>query len=168
MKFLMDTISPPAGVTSSLASLNALRAQYLYPNASALAYSFKNLELTQEVSTTQGYIEKLGLAKIVKRGDTWFFLVRSDAVMIPQLFRKVVVAPSEISLSRTNTIRDNPIGVGKVGETEDLPSYNELETNNNLQSEREKTGSFEPKEETTNSELTQFNKTILRSESTDG
>ena len=63
-------------------------------------YSFKHIELSQEVKTTEGYFQKLGLAEITKRGKTWFFLVNQDAVIVPQLFKEVVgVAASEISLS---------------------------------------------------------------------
>jgi hypothetical protein len=61
-------------------------------------YSFKNIELVQNVTTSKGHLEKLGLAEILQRGKNWFFVVNSEVVMVPQLFKNVAV-PSEISLS---------------------------------------------------------------------
>jgi hypothetical protein len=131
-------------------------------------YSFKNIELTQDVETTPGYLEKLGLAEIEKRGKTWFFLVRQDAVIVPQLFKNVVVVPSEISLSHPNTRISQGERVRENRFEKVVPLNNELETNNNLQSEREKTGSFLPKAKSDSLELTLLEKAILRSASGDG
>jgi hypothetical protein len=50
-------------------------------------YSFKNIELIRNVSTTKGYLEKMGLATFVLKGSVWFMKV-NEAPLVPQLFRK--------------------------------------------------------------------------------
>jgi hypothetical protein len=101
-------------------------------------YSFKNIELSQEVCTTKGYLEKMGLVEMERKGNIWFMNICSDSVLVPQLFRNVVSVPLENSLS--------PDASGSVLEGGELEGEKTgvfepnsiLETNNNLQSEREK------------------------------
>jgi hypothetical protein len=97
-------------------------------------YSFKNIELSQEVCTTKGYLEKMGLVEMERKGNIWFMNICSDSVLVPQLFRNVVVVPSNISLSRPM----DDLGVEGGEKTGVFEPNSTLETNNNLQSEREK------------------------------
>ena len=97
-------------------------------------YSFKNIELSQEVSTTKGYLEKMGVVEMERKGNTWFMNICSDAVLVPQLYESPQVFMGNISLSPncvSECVESQKGNDGDVGS-------NILETNNNLQDEREK------------------------------
>lgn len=102
-------------------------------------FSFKTIELSQEVSTTKGYLEKMGLVTIEKRGSIWFMIVNRDAVLVPQLYERKQLSIENLSLS-SNSQNSNSIIAGKEHEktSHEVVSSSKLETNNNLQDEREK------------------------------
>ena len=107
-------------------------------------FSFKNIELTQDIPKTKGYLELLGLVSYEKRGKTWFMVVE-NRVLVPQLVKGSEGSIDKISLT---PIHDAERGVGgERGQraSEDLSPLVEggmggektLQTNNNLQGERE-------------------------------
>lgn len=46
--------------------------------------SYKNIELAYSTPSRKGYFERLGLAKVEQRGDTWFFMIEKN-VLVPVL-----------------------------------------------------------------------------------
>jgi len=62
-------------------------------------YSFKTIELSQEITTTKGYLEKMGLVTIELRGSTWFMIMNRDAVLVPQLYERKQLSMKNISLT---------------------------------------------------------------------
>lgn len=118
-------------------------------------YSFKTIELSQQVRTTKGYLEKMGLATFELRGKTWFMIVHRDAVLVPQLYERKQVSMENFSLSPSSPLVCVERRKGDSGNR----STRELETNNNLQGEREKSVYKSVYEK-----LTPLEQTILRVE----
>ena len=103
-------------------------------------YSFKTIELIRDIETEKGYLEKLGLFHYELRGKTWFMIVNTDAVLIPQLYERKQLSMENFSLS-PDSRNSNSFIAGKEREKtshEVVSLYSRLETNNNLQDEREK------------------------------
>jgi hypothetical protein len=103
-------------------------------------YSFKDIELTEEIPTKRGYLEKLGLVHFELRGKTWFMIVDRDAVLVPQLYKRKQLFMKNISLS-PNSQNDSFSLRERARENrceKVVSSSSILETNNNLQDEREK------------------------------
>ena len=61
--------------------------------------SNKFIELSQDIETTKGYLEKMGLVHYELRGKTWFMIVNRDAVLVPQLYERKQLFMENISLS---------------------------------------------------------------------
>jgi len=119
--------------------------------------SMKTIELSQDISASPGYLEKMGLVSYELKGHVWFMKIES-AVLVPQLM-KVDVSMKNISLSpidvETNYMAILPKGKGSEGKPilEVFPKREDIDTinkqkNNNLQGEREKTGSVEGEDDT--------------------
>jgi hypothetical protein len=103
-------------------------------------FSFKHIELVQLVRNERGYLEKLGLVHYELRGKTWFMVIHQDPVLLPQLYERKQLSMKNISLS-SNSQNNRLIIVGKENEktSHEVVSVNSiLETNNNIQDEREK------------------------------
>jgi hypothetical protein len=103
-------------------------------------YSFKTIELSQEVSTTKGYLEKMGLVTIKRRGSTWFMVVNQKAVLVPQLYERKQLPMKNISLS-PNSQNDSFSQGERARENrceKVVSPISILETNNNSKNEREK------------------------------
>jgi hypothetical protein len=103
-------------------------------------FSFKHIELVQHVRNQRGYLEKLGLVHYELRGETWFMVIHQDAVLVPQLYKRKQLSMKNISLS-SNGSNNRLIIARKEHEktSHGFVSFNNtLETNNNLQDEREK------------------------------
>ena len=95
--------------------------------------SFKTIELTQNTLSNPGYLERMGLVSYNLKGNIWFMKVE-NSVLVPQLM-KVDGSNNNFSLSHIPFIPK-----GKECEKTDLGGCltEELQTNNNLQSERDK------------------------------
>lgn len=111
--------------------------QAVYGNTGIV--SNKDITLIQDIPTTPGYLEKMGLVTYNLKGNIWFMKVE-NRVLIPQLM-KAESSMKNISLS------SNSILQGKECEKTDLevvsPNVETIEiekklTNNNLQNERDK------------------------------
>jgi len=92
----------------------------------------KDLSIIQTVPTRKGYLEKMGLVEMELKVSTWFMNICSDAVLVPQLYESSQVSMENLSLS-PNCILE----CVKEGNNDEISS-NLLETNNNLQEERDK------------------------------
>jgi hypothetical protein len=126
--------------------------------------SNKTIDLSQDVPTTAGYLEKLGLVDFEKRGKTWFMVVNENAVLIPQLYERKQLPMKNISLS-TNSENNEAFSQGeRVRENrfEKVVSVNNKINNNNLQDERD---IFVDK--TAYGKLTPLERAILRAESSE-
>ena len=103
-------------------------------------YSFKSIELIRDVETEKGYLEKLGLVHYELRGKTWFMIVNTDANLVPQLYERKQLPIENISLSPNG--QNEPVSKGERAREnrfeKGVSVNNLLETNNNLQDEREK------------------------------
>jgi len=104
--------------------------------------SNKTIELSQEVSATKGYLEKMGLATVEKNGNVWFLVIQ-EAVLVPQLFRSeelvgssmpnISISPiEEKSCSRSEEECEKPVGVS----LNSVVVYDK-QKNNNSQVERD-------------------------------
>jgi hypothetical protein len=47
--------------------------------------SNKTIELKQNISKLEGYLERLGLVKFEKRGNTWFMVLNNEVSVIPEI-----------------------------------------------------------------------------------
>jgi len=103
-------------------------------------FSFKTIELSQKVKKTKGYLEKMGLAHFELRGNTWFIVINRSAVLVPQLYERKQLSMQNISLSSNDqNVIFSQGERGRENRFEKSGSVNNtLETNNNLQDEREK------------------------------
>jgi hypothetical protein len=101
--------------------------------------SFKTIELSQDILTNPGYLEKMGLVSYELKGHVWFMKIES-AVLVPQLM-KADVSMRNFSLSHSNNEAIIPKGNGSEGKPilEVFPNgeVEKKQTNNNLQGERE-------------------------------
>jgi hypothetical protein len=126
--------------------------------------SNKTIDLSQDVPTTAGYLEKLGLVDFEKRGKTWFMVVNENAVLIPQLYERKQLPMKNISLS-TNSENNEAFSQGeraRENRFEKVVSVNNKINNNNLQDERD---IFVDK--TAYGKLTPLERAILRAESSE-
>lgn len=101
-------------------------------------FSFKNIELIQDVETKCGYLEKLGLVHFEQRGKTWFMIVNENAVLVPQLYERKQLSMENISLSPISQKVNGQSPRKESEKTFGCLSINELVTNNNSQNERYK------------------------------
>ena len=103
-------------------------------------FSIKDIELTHKTTTKPGYLEKLGLVTFELRGKTWFLKINEKAVLIPQLYERKQLFTKNISLSPNRKKKVLTAGGEEQGKTlAEFFSFNsKLETNNNLQVERER------------------------------
>jgi len=49
--------------------------------------SQKTIELRQNISKREGYLERLGLVNYEKRGNTWFMILNKEVSVVPQISR---------------------------------------------------------------------------------
>lgn len=111
-------------------------------------WSFKNIELAQDIPHKKGYLELLGLATFEKKGSVWFLIWTNEA-LIPEINsnnHESSESIEEISLSSNSQFSQ---GEGSEGnrfekvplndETEENSSK-DIKNNNNLQGERDKFG----------------------------
>lgn len=120
--------------------------------------SFKTIELSRDISAYPGYLERMGLVSYSLKGKLWFMKIES-AVLVPQLM-KVDVSMRNFSLSPIEAITnvrvndaDSMTQTLKGSRSASFLAAPNIEvekkqTNNNLQDEREKTGSVECEDST--------------------
>jgi hypothetical protein len=104
--------------------------------------SNKDIFLTERFETSPGYLEKMGLVSYEMKGKTWFMKLESPS-LVPQLGKVVGGFISNFSLSPYSS--EN---IENESEAKRNDSYNILETKQQLQNEREKTGGVQSEEET--------------------
>ena len=116
-------------------------------------YSFKNIELAQEVQKQRGYLEILGLAKIEQRGNN-FFMVLINEPLTPELFPQQYESLSSMKNFSLPHIPSSLIekpkaealeGEGISRERESLPRTERL-TENNKQTTTYRVGERNPTE----------------------
>lgn len=103
-------------------------------------FSFKNIELQQDIPKTKGYLEKLGMVSYEKHGKVWF-MVLENLVIVSQLMkgedRGSLAHCANVSI---DNISLTPIPITSNSEFAnacDVVTTENTQTNNNLQSERE-------------------------------
>jgi len=103
--------------------------------------SFKTIELTQNTVSNPGYLERMGLVSYNLKGSVWFMKVE-NSVLVPQLMK---VDGSINNFSLSHTIHDLGVERSEENHSELRPilgvengCLKTLQTNNNLQSERDK------------------------------
>lgn len=114
--------------------------------------SYKTIELAQDIPHKKGYLELLGLATIQKKGSTWFLTLENPSI-IPEM-RTIIKEESIESITRISLSSNSQFsqGEGSEGnrfekvpldveaEERTLDDTTNIKKNNNLQSEREKSG----------------------------
>jgi len=118
-----------------------------YPNTGTV--SLKTIELSQDISASQGYLELFGLVTLVKRGPTWFMDLLDVSVVSEMGFSGVTTDESvceralgrvsipEISLSAYSHLERVVEGVPERSENVDTTDRSYIHT---LQGEKEKSG----------------------------
>jgi hypothetical protein len=112
---------------------------------STATISNKDVILSERIETSPGYLEKMGLVSYELKGQVWFLKIES-AVLIPQLM-KADVSMRNFSLSHLEGVITPK---GKECEKTVFGGCltKELENKQQLQNEREKTGSVESEDDT--------------------